>query len=193
MLISLSSLQPVKFKATNAAAVAALGVVLVQVWKHAERVVAPALVIVSCGLVALAVPSLVTTRTEVDELMASSQPKIERLLDEDEGAMAGVDAGLAEVLADAEAEEADAGAGAALPFAPAGEELYHVQIPVQKKMLRISSGKPEGELIQVTEQGSRIVITKAGESPADGMKVIYDREKGLILNACFGKTGQLYF
>ena len=47
---------------------------------------------------------------------------IERLLDEDEGAMAGVDAGLAEVLADAEAEEADAGAGAALPFAPDGEE-----------------------------------------------------------------------
>ena len=76
-------------------------------------------------------------------------------------------------------------------FAPAGEELYHVQIPVQKKMLRISSGKPEGEPIRVTEQGSRLMITKAGESPADGMTVIYDREKGLILSARYGKTGQI--
>ena len=68
--------------AVNVAAVMALCVVLVQVWKHAERMVVPALVIATCGLAALAVPSLVTTRTEVDELMASSQPKIERLLDE---------------------------------------------------------------------------------------------------------------
>lgn len=47
---------------------------------------------------------------------------IESLLDEDEGAMAGVDAELAEVLADAEAEEADAGTGAAMLSAPDGEE-----------------------------------------------------------------------
>ena len=76
-------------------------------------------------------------------------------------------------------------------FAQAGDEVYHTQIPVQKKMLCVDAGKPEGGQIRVSEEGSRIIITAAEQRTDGNMQVVYDREKGEIVSAFFGRTGAI--